>query len=139
MTLLKDKNVIYLGKLLKENDINIFFSADNQSGDGTVSIDPYCVLYTIYDCTTGKAEIIRQTINSKAMRFDTGHYFVPLKLHPRIFRVGRHKIEWMYKRFLESSLRREMMQFDITRTAHFSGEFCRSVYVNDSSVCTPNI
>jgi len=137
MTLLKDKNVIYLGKLLKENDLNIFFLVKDQSG--TISIDPYCVLYTIYDCTHNKSEVIRQTINSKAMRFDIGHYYVPLKLHPRIFHVGRHKIEWMYKRFPESNMRRQIMQFDISRNAHFSGEFCKSVYSENSAICIPNI
>lgn len=155
--------MIYLGKLLQENDLNIFFYANKEiaSGDkdilnvqigvlndieftlnqyqstsesALVLVDPYYVSYTIYDCTQGLQEIIRQTINTKPLRHDTGVYYAGIKLHPRIFRVGRHIIQWSYKRFPESNLRKESISFDIIRTAHYSGEFCKSQYSTDKCI-----
>jgi hypothetical protein len=164
------KHMIYLGKLLKVDDIHIFFYADSQveSGNrdvlgavtGTLNspeftlstfestysqsltlVDPYYVSYTIFDNTQGKKEIIRQTINSIPMRYDTGIYYVPLKLHPKIFRVGSHIIEWSFRRFADnslgmtsdsaiarnaSSLRTMTDEFMITRNAAYSGEFCQT-------------
>lgn len=119
--------MIYLGKLLKENDITISFVADDIDSAG-IAIDPYLVTYTIFDCTHGKSEIIRQTINSVPMKYDTGKYFVPLKIDPRIFRIGRHCIEWTYQRFIDYPLQTSKGQFDVVRDAHYSGEFCRSTY-----------
>jgi len=155
--------VIYLGKLLRENDLNIFFYANKEvsSGDKDVLntqvgvlndveftlnqyqstsesklelIDPYYVSYTIFDCTQGQQEIIRQTINSRPLRYDTGIYYAGIKLHPNIFRIGRHIIQWSYKRYAESNLRKESSSFDVIRTAHYSGEFCKSSYSQDKIV-----
>jgi len=147
--------MIYLGKLLKVDDVHIFFYANSQvelankdvldTAAGTLNnpeftlntfessytqsltlVDPYYVSYTIFDNTQGKKEIIRQTINSIPMRYDTGIYYVPIKLHPRIFRVGSHIIEWSCRRFMNSNLRIVTDEFKITRNAAYAGEFCQS-------------
>jgi len=154
--------MIYLGKLLKVDDIHIFFYANSQTesankdvlgdADGTLNdpeftlgtfestynqsltlIDPYYVSYTIFDNTYGKKEIIRQTINSIPMRYDTGIYYVPLKLHPRIFRVGNHIIEWSFRRFESSSLRTMTDGFNIARSAAYAGEFCQTSSTSTTS------
>ncbi|MDO8640932.1 MAG: hypothetical protein Q7R33_05260 [Nitrosarchaeum sp.] len=121
--------MIFLGKLLTKDDIKIFFYNSNHQ-----LIDPFYVSYTVFDLTTGKQEIIRQTINSKPMRFDTGSYFVPLKLHPIIFRVGRHIVKWAFKQYDDSMLMRESQEFDITRPAEYAGEYCLSKYVKEVTI-----
>jgi len=131
--------MIYLGKLLKKDDITIAFYADDIDSAG-IAIDPFLVTYTIFDCTHGKSEVIRQTINSVPMRYDTGKYFVPLKIDPQVFRVGRHKIEWVYKRFEDYPLQTSLGEFDIVRDASYSGEFCRSVYAQLSvNICPDKV
>jgi hypothetical protein len=152
--------MIYLGKLLKEDDLHIFFYANStvlsgdqdilntvtddlnstnftlnsyQSTTEAVSIpfDPYYVSYTIIDNTRCKNEIIRQTINSKPMKFDKGFYYAPIKISPRIFRIGRHYIVWSFRRFCDSALFTKKDSFDVIRPANYSGEFCRSTYAPD--------
>jgi len=149
--------MIYLGKLLQNDDLTIFFSVNDVVADvdkdelndnsdllndidftlntwqtlteqGLVAFDPYFVAYTIYDCTHGKEEIIRQTTNSKPMRADVGHYWAPFKVDPKLFRVGRHIIKWEYKRYFDSELEASASMFDITRPAAYSGEFCNTSY-----------
>jgi hypothetical protein len=117
--------MIYLGKQLQKDDLHIFFYREG------VLFDPYSVQYTIFDCTTGKEEIIRQTTNSKPMRFDVGSYFVPIHIHPKIFRIGRHIIRWTYKDFIESEIKTSNDQFDVTRPVAYAGEFCRSTYAKE--------
>ena len=128
--------MIYLGKLLTKDDLSISFYTDQQgSSDGSsILVDPFLVAYTVYDCSSGIQEIIRQTINSNPIRCDTGIYYAGIKLHPSIFRLGRHVIQWTFKRYPESSMRSESRTFDVVRRAHYSGEYCRTTYVNDKIV-----
>jgi hypothetical protein len=134
--------VIYLGKLLRENDLNIFLYANkevlmndvNSTDIELTFIDPFDISYTIFDCTHGRQEIVRQTINSKPLRHETGIYYAGIKVSPQIFSVGRHIIQWTFKRYPESNLRRESCTFDIVRTAHYVGEFCQSSYSKDKIV-----
>lgn len=144
--------MIYLGKLLKENDLHIFFYADSIASSGDhdvlntltdtlstfqssnrtfVPIDPFYVSYTIIDNTHRKNEIIRQTVNSKPMKFATGFYYVPIRISPRLFNIGRHYIQWSFKRFCDSALFMKKDSFDVVRPAAYSGEFCRSTYAKD--------
>lgn len=134
--------MIYLGKLLRENDLNIFLYADkevfmthtNTTELELTLVDPFYLSYTIFDCTTGQQEIIRQTINSKPLRYDTGIYYAGIKIHPQLFRVGRHIIQWSYKRYPESNLRKDSYTFDVMRATHYAGEYCRSNYSKDKIV-----
>lgn len=152
--------MIYLGKLLKENDLHIFLYADStvllddndtlntltdelndieftlntyqsSSNRTLVPIDPYYISYTIIDNTHQKNEIIRQTVNSKPMKFATGFYYVPIRISSRLFNVGRHYIQWSFKRFCDSPLFTKKDSFDVVRPAAYSGEFCKSTYAKD--------
>lgn len=119
--------MIYLGKLLTKDDLKIFFF----NSDGVTPIDPYHVVYTIFDCTHGGQEIIRQTINSVPMKFDHGSYFVPIHLHPKIFRPGHYVIQWSYKKFEDSELQMITQSFDVVTPTSYAGEFCKSTYANE--------
>jgi len=122
--------MIYLGKLLTKDDLKIFFF----DIDGVMPIDPAVVSYTIFDLTHNKKEIIRQTINSKPMRYDIGHYFVPIHLDPLIFRTGRHLIQWAFKRFTDLDTQMVNDTFDITRPTYWAGEFCNVPYAVDKTI-----
>jgi hypothetical protein len=115
--------MIYLGKLLKQDDIKVF------TYNGTELIDVDYITYVIYDCTTGKQEVIRQTENSVPMRFDVGSYFVPLHLDPKIFRVGRHRVRWQVKQFSDSIMQQATDEFDIIRRPMYNGDFCKQPYM----------
>jgi len=114
--------MIYLGKLLEKDDLHVFIYS------GATLVDPYSITYTMFDCTQGKQEIIRQTINSKPMKFDTGSYFVPIKLDPKVFRIGRHLIRWSVMEIAGGSVQQATNDFAITRPPYFSGEFCNMKY-----------
>lgn len=114
--------MIYLGKLLQKDDLPIFVYNND------VLIDPYYISYSICDCTTGKCERIRQTLNSIPMRFDVGSYFIPIHLDPLIFRVGRHVVRWVVQKYFDSSKIQSSNEFYVSRSPFYSGEFCRSTY-----------
>ena len=114
--------MIWLGKLLTKDDIHVF------TYDGAVLIDVDYIRYTIYDFTTGLQEVIRQTENSEPMRYDVGSYFVPLKLDPKVFRVGRHLVRWQIKKYFHTPLEQAMDEFDIARAAQYNGDFCKQQY-----------
>jgi len=149
--------MIFLGKLLQNDDLNIFFYVNDiiehpnkdvlndpngllndveftlntfttYTERGLKPFDPYFVSYTIFDLTHGKEELIRHTTNSKPMRYGIGHYWVPLKINPRFFRIGRHLIKWEFKQYFDSEIQVSTEEFDIVRPAAFSGEFCASTY-----------
>jgi hypothetical protein len=119
--------MIYLGKLLTKDDLKAFIYCRD------VIVDPFGILYTIFDCTTGKQEVIRQTINSKPMRFDVGSYFVPLHIHPKIFRIGKHLIRWQVQQYSNSVIQQAGEEFEITRPPAYAGEFCISKYAPSTS------
>lgn len=113
-------------QLLNENlDLNDFL---NTTVAGLVPLDPCFISYTIVDCTHGREEIIRETMNSRPMRSAKGLYFAPLKIDPKLFTVGRHLILWHVKRHVDSQLEMFVQEFDVTRQASYSGEFSRSTY-----------
>ena len=149
--------MIFLGKLLQNDDLNIFFYMNNvvtthdkdiindEDGllndkeftlntwstttiEGQVEFDPYHVRYTIYDLTHGLEEEMRHTVNSKPMRAAKGHYWAPLKINPRFFRIGRHMIKWEFKQYFDSELQVSVEEFDVVRPVAYAGEFCESVY-----------
>jgi hypothetical protein len=122
--------MIYLGKLLTKEDLNVFF----YNSDGVMPIDPYYVSYTMFDCTHGRQEIIRQTINSLPMKFDNGSYFVPIHLDPKVFRPGRHIIQWSYKKFQDTELQMVSESFDVIMPTKYAGEFCRSTYAREKII-----
>lgn len=119
--------MIYLGKLLTKDDLNVFLYHND------VIVDPFDISYTIFDCTTGKQEVIRQTINSKPMRFDVGSYFVPLHIHPKIFRVGKHLVRWKVQQYSNSLIQQAVEEFDVTRPPAYAGQFCKSKYASSTS------
>ena len=118
--------MIFLGKTLTKDDLPIFIYSNGQL------VDPCSITYTIFDCTTGKSEIIRQTINSKPMKFDKGCYFIPLRLNSQIFRTGRHIVQWQVKQYSDSDVQQVIKDFDIIRPAHFAGEFSNAKYPNST-------
>jgi hypothetical protein len=122
--------MIYLGKLLTNRDLKIFFF----DIDGVTPVDPYYVSYTMFDLTHNKKEIISQTINNKPMKFDHGSYFAPIDLDPKVFRPGRHLIQWSFKRFSYNNIELMNATFDITRPTYWAGEFCKMPYAVDRTV-----
>jgi len=62
------------------------------------------------------------------MKFDIGSYFVPLRIDPLIFRVGRHIIQWNIKQYYDSAINTYLQDFYVSRQAFYAGEFCRSTY-----------
>lgn len=152
--------MIYLGKLLQHGDLRAFVfdegvitvndldilndpnsllndlhttlnTFSNTTTSGLRPFDPYFISYTIIDCTHGREEVIRSTINSRPMKFQDGGYFAPFKVDPVYFRIGRHLILWQYRRYFDSTLESTVQDFNISRQAAYSGEFCASQYAED--------
>jgi hypothetical protein len=122
---------------------------------GEKPFDPYFVSYTIIDQThskyetirqtnnnqvanyyftqtPGRDETIRQTTNSIPMRHGVGYYWVPIKIDPKLFRIGRYLIQWEYKQYFDSEIQASFEEFDVVRPAAYSGEFCNIVYPNST-------
>lgn len=149
--------MIFLGKLLENTDLKILFYVNDvlvtydrdvlnsvcllnranctlntfttHTTQGLKPFDPYFVSYTIFDKTHGYYEIMRPSaMNGKPMRKESGYYWVPIKIDPRFFRVGKYIVEWQFKQYFDSEMESSTEEFDITTPAAYSGEFCTTMY-----------
>jgi len=152
--------VIWLGKSLKMSDLGVWVledrvvpvnsdqpldpivqelnpgtdlgSLDGSSARLLIPVDPHHISYTIVDCAHGHEEIIRQTINSRPMRAGKGHYFAPIKIDPKLFRIGRHLVLWHVRKYHDGTMELIVQEFDVVRQSHWSGEFSNSTYSDHS-------
>lgn len=152
--------MIFLGKLLENTDLKILFYVNdvivtynrdtlNDEGflnttnytlntftthtqQGLKAFDPYFVSYTIFDRTHGYYEVMRPSaMNGKPMRKEEGYYWVPIKIDPRFFRVGKYSIEWNFKQYFDSEMQASTEEFDVVTPAAYSGEFCTTSYAKN--------
>ena len=120
--------MIYIGKLLEQTDLDVYIYYNN------ALIDPFSIFYSIFDCTKGKSELIKQTAHSQPMRFDIGSYFVPIRINPILFTTGRHLVKWQIQQNQGDEIKQVTEEFDVVRTANYAGEFFKSTYANSTKV-----